>query len=143
MDDRALTESPLRGAVAGAKPQAELHPIMGYIGAVWPNFGAGKTADQKRMMIAVWEQALADIPLGLQRRAIDAKVRAGQKWQPSSPAELREWCDAVQPPMDAVAAAFYQSSLETGVIDAAFCRRQLEKYEAARAEGRNAYAGWD
>lgn len=140
---RALTESPLRGAVAGAKPQAELHPIIGYIGAVWPNFGAGKTADQKRMMIAVWEQALADIPLGLQRRAIDAKVRAGQKWPPSSPAELREWCDAVQPPMDAVAAAFYRSSLETGVLDTEFCRRQLEKYEAARAAGRNAYAGWD
>lgn len=143
MDDRALTESPLRGAVTGARPPAELHPIMGYIGAVWPNFGAGKTAEQKRMMIAVWEQALADIPLGLQRRAIDVQVRAGQKWPPSSPAELREWCDAVQPPMDALAAAFYRSSLETGVLDAAFCRRQLEKYDAARAAGRNAYAGWD
>lgn len=143
MDNRTLMENPLRGAVTGAKPQAELHLIMGHIGAVWPNFGAGKTADQKRMMIAVWEQALADIPLGLQRRAIDAKVRGGQKWPPSSPAELREWCDAVQPPMDALAAAFYRSSLETGVLDATFCRRQLEKYEAARAEGRNAYAGWD
>lgn len=143
MDNRTLMENPLRGAVTGAKPQAELHLVMGYIAAVWPNFGAGKTADQKRMMIAVWEQALADIPLGLQRRAIDAKVRSGQKWPPSSPAELREWCDAVQPPIDALAAAFYRSSLETGVLDAAFCREQLEKYEAARAEGRNAYAGWD
>lgn len=143
MADRALTESPLRGAVAAAKPQAELHPIMGYIGAVWPNFGAGKTDEQKRRMIAAWEQALEDIPLGLQRRAIDAKVRANQKWPPSSPAELREWCDAVQPSMDALAEAFYRSSLETGVLDATFCRRQLEKYEAARAEGRNAYAGWD
>ena len=140
---RALTEIPLRSAVAGEKPQEELHPIMGYIGAVWPNFGSGKTDNQKRMMIAVWEQALSDIPVGLQRKAIDAKVRAGQKWPPSSPAELREWCDAVQPPMDAIAVAFYQSSLETGVLDAAFCRRQLEKYEASRAEGRNAYAGWD
>lgn len=138
-----LPETDLRGVVTGAKPKAELHPIMGYIGAVWPNFGAGKTDAQKRAMIAVWEEALADIPLGLQRRAIDAKVRAGQKWPPSSPAELREWCDAVQPPMDGIAAAFYQSSLETGVLDAAFCRRQLEKYEASRAEGRNAYAGWD
>lgn len=43
----------------------------------------------------------------------------------------------------ALFAAFYQSSLETGVLDAVFCRRQLEKYEASRAEGRNAYAGWD
>lgn len=140
---RALTESPRMGSVTGAKPHEELHPIMGYIGAVWPNFGSGKTDEQKRRMIAAWEQALDDIPLGLQRKAIDSKVRAGQKWPPSSPAELREWCDAVQPPMDALAAAFYQSSLETGVLDAVFCRRQLEKYEASRAEGRNAYAGWD
>ena len=138
-----LPETPMRGAVANTSVQKELHPIMGYIGAVWPNFGAGKTDAQKRAMIAVWEEALADIPLGLQRRAIDAKVRAGQKWPPSSPAELREWCDAVQPPMDGLAAAFYQSSLETGVLDAAFCRRQLEKYEAARAAGRNVYAGWE
>lgn len=72
------------------------------------------------------------------------KIKSEQgRWPPSSPAELREWCDAVQPPMDALAAAFYRSSLETGVLDAKFCRRQLEKYEVARAEGRNAYAGWD
>lgn len=143
MDDRALTESPLRGAVTGARPPAELHPIMGYIGAVWPNFGAGKTAEQKRMMIAVWEQALADIPLGLQRRAIDAQVRAGQKWPPSSPAELREWCDAVQPPMDGLLEAWYRSCIETKVLDPKFCRQQIEKFETSREEGRNYYAGWD
>lgn len=130
--------------IAGGTLQAgqDLHPVMAYIGAIWPNFAAGKTPQQKRTMIAAWESALADVPVGLQKKAIDRMVRAGQKWPPSSPAELREWCDAVQPPMDALAAAFYQSSLETGVLDAAFCRRQLEKYEAARAEGRNAYAGW-
>lgn len=142
MADRALTEIPLRGAVAAAKPPEELHPIMGYIGAVWPNFGAGKTDEQKRRMIAAWERALEDIPLGLQRRAIDAKVRAGQKWPPSSPAELREWCDAVQPPMDALSAAFYRSAAGAGVLDADFCERQRQRYEKAQAEGRNAYAGW-
>ena len=130
-----------RAMIAGGTLQAgkELHPVMAYIGAIWPNFGAGKTDEQKLRMIATWEQALADIPLGLQRRAIDAQVRAGQKWPPSSPAELREWCDAVQPPMDALAAAFYRSSLETGVLDATFCREQIEKYRTAKG---NVYAGW-
>ena len=38
------------------QPQQEgKHYIMGYIAARWPNFGAGKKAEQKRQMIAVWE----------------------------------------------------------------------------------------
>ena len=44
------------------QPQQESkHYIMGYIAARWPNFGAGKKSEQKRQMIAVWEQDLADI----------------------------------------------------------------------------------
>ena len=131
--------------ITGGALQArqELHPVMAYIGAIWPNFAAGKTPQQKRTMIAAWESALADVPVGLQKKAIDRMVRAGQKWPPRSPAELRAWCVAVQKPMDVFDMAFCRSALETGVLDADFCRRQLEKYEAARAAGRNAYAGWD
>lgn len=130
--------------IAGGTLQAgqELHPIMAYIGALWPNFAAGKTPQQKRTMIAAWESALADVPVGLQKKAIDRMVRAGQKWPPSSPAELREWCDAVQKPMDGMSAAFYRSAACAGVLDADFCDRQRQRYEQAQAEGRNAYAGW-
>ena len=127
--------------IAGGTLQAgqELHPVMAYIGAIWPNFAAGKTPQQKRTMIAAWESALADVPVGLQKKAIDRMVRAGQKWPPSSPAELREWCDAVQKPMDGFDMVFYRSALETGVLDADFCRAQIEKY---RAEKGNVYARW-
>lgn len=127
--------------IAGGALQAgqELHPVMAYIGAIWPNFAAGKTPQQKRTMIAAWESALADVPVGLQKKAIDRMVRAGQKWPPSSPAELREWCGAVQKPMDGFDMAFYRSALETGVLDADFCREQIEKYRTAKG---NVYAGW-
>ena len=127
--------------IAGGTLQAgqELHPVMAYIGAIWPNFAAGKTPQQKRTMIAAWESALADVPVGLQKKAIDRMVRAGQKWPPSSPAELRGWCDAVQKPMDGFDMAFYRSALETGVLDADFCREQIEKYRTAKG---NVYAGW-
>ena len=127
--------------IAGGTLQAgqDLHPVMAYIGALWPNFAAGKTPQQKRTMIATWESALADVPVGLQKKAIDRMVRAGQKWPPSSPAELREWCNAVQKPMDGLDMAFYRSALETGVLDADFCRKQIEKYRTAKG---NVYAGW-
>lgn len=127
--------------IAGGTLQAgqDLHPVMAYIGALWPNFAAGKTPQQKRTMIATWESALADVPVGLQKKAIDRMVRAGQKWPPSSPAELREWCNAVQKPMDGLDMAFYRSALETGVLDAEFCRKQIEKYRTAKG---NVYAGW-
>lgn len=128
--------------IAGGTLQAgqELHPVMAYIGALWPNFAAGKTPQQKRTMIAAWESALADAPVGLQKKAIDRMVRTGQKWPPSSPAELREWCNAVQKPMDGFDVAFYRSALETGVLDADFCREQIEKYRTAKG---NVYAGWN
>lgn len=127
--------------IAGGTLQAgqELHPVMAYIGALWPNFAAGKTPQQKRTMIAAWESALADVPVGLQKKAIDRMVRAGQKWPPGSPAEMREWCNAVQKPMDGFDMALYRSALETGVLDADFCREQIEKYRAAKG---NVYAGW-
>ena len=127
--------------IAGGALQAgqELHPVMAYIGAIWPNFAAGKTPQQKRTMIAAWESALADVPVGLQKKAIDRMVRVGQKWPPSSPAELREWCNAVQKPMDGFDMEFYRSALETGVLDADFCREQIEKYRTAKG---NVYAGW-
>ena len=131
--------TPANGALSAGQ---ELHPVMAYIGAIWTNFAAGKTTQQKRAMITAWESALADIPVGLQKKAIDRMVRAGQKWPPSSPAELREWCDAVQNPMDGMSAAFYRSAAGAGVLDADFCDRQRQRYEQAQAEGRNAYAGW-
>ena len=137
MADGAMT--PANGALSAGQ---EVHPVMAYIGAIWTNFAAGKTPQQKRAMIAAWESALADIPIGMQKKAIDRMVRAGQKWPPSSPAELREWCDAVQRPMDGMSAAFYRSAADAGVLDADFCDRQRQRYEQAQAEGRNAYAGW-
>lgn len=120
-----------------------LHYIMGYIAAVWPNFGNGKTPAQKRSMIAVWEKALQDVPVKLQKEAIDRKVCAGQIFPPSSPAELITWCNEIRPPMTKWDAKMYADLAECGILDAAFCRRQIEKYEKAKAAGRSAYAGWD
>lgn len=120
-----------------------VHPVMGLIGALWANFGAGKTAPQKRQMVAAWEAALSDIPVGLQVRAIEAKAQAGQVWPPSSPAEVRQWCDEVQAPMNGMDVLWYQTAMEEGLLDTDFCRHQIDKYNAARASGRAAYAGWD
>lgn len=120
-----------------------LHYIMGYIAAIWPNFAAGRTPDQKRAMIAVWEKALADIPVPLQKAALDAKVRAGQVFPPSSPAELRAWCNEIQRPMDAWSVKLYTDAAQCGLLDAAFCQRQIQKYEATQKQGRSVYAGWE
>lgn len=140
MADRAMTVA--QTALDRPAEPVDLHPVMGLIGALWTNFGNGKTAVQKRRMMAAWETALDDIPVKLQLEAIKRKARAGQVWPPSSPAELREWCDAVQKPMDGMSAAFYRSAAGAGVLDADFCERQRQRYEKAQAEGRNAYAGW-
>lgn len=121
----------------------ELHPVMGLIGALWANFGSGKNAVQKRQMMAAWETALDDIPVKLQLEAVKRKARAGQVWPPSSPAEVRQWCDAVQAPMNGMDVAWYRTCIGTGLLDAGFCQHQIDKYNAARADGRAAYAGWD
>lgn len=132
--------TPANGALSVGQ---EVHLVMAYIGAIWTNFAAGKTPQQKRAMIAAWESALADIPVGLQKKAIDRMVRAGQKWPPSSPAEVRKWCEEVQKPMNGMDAAWYRSCRDTGVMDAGFCAYQIEKYNRALAAGHAAYAGWD
>lgn len=121
----------------------KLHPVMGMIGALWANFGNGKTDPQKRRMMVLWEEALSDIPVDLQLEAVCRKARTGQIWPPSSPAEVRKWCEEVQKPMDGMDAAWYRSCMETGVLDADFCAHQIEKYNQALAAGRTAYAGWD
>ena len=133
-----------RNTVARTAPGGEgLHFIMGYIAALWPNFAAGRTPDQKRAMIAVWERALDDIPIKLQKAALDKKVRAGQLYPPSSPAELRTWCDEVQPPMQSWQVKWYADMAELGFFDPEFCRRQIEKFEAGEKAGRNVYVGWE
>lgn len=121
----------------------ELHPVMGLIGALWSNFGGGKTAQQKRQMIAAWENALADIPERLQIEAVRRKAQAGQLWPPSSPAEVRKWCDDIQRPMNGMDAAAYRTAIDDDLLDVNFCRRQIAGYEAAKAAGRVYYAGWD
>ena len=144
MADGAMTtmQDPMRSGYL--QPQQEgKHYIMGYIAAMWANFGAGKSPDQKRQMIAAWEQALADIPPALQKVALDERIKAGQIYPPSSPAELRRWCNAVQQPMNEVDAAMYRTAMECGLLDADFCQRQIAKYHAAQAAGAAAYAGWD
>lgn len=120
-----------------------VHPVMGLIGALWANFGAGKTAPQKRQMVAAWEAALSDIPVGLQVRAIETKAKAGQVWPPSSPAEVRKWCNEIQRPMNGMDAAWYRTCIEEEIWDPDFCRRQIDNYNAARAAGRSYYAGWE
>lgn len=142
MADRNLILSP--GTAADMPPKKEArHCVMAYIAALWPGFGAGKSADQKKQMIAAWEQALADIPPALQKVALDERIKAGQIYPPSSPAELRRWCNAVQQPMNEVDAAMYRTAMECGLLDADFCQRQIAKYHAAQAAGAAAYAGWD
>lgn len=121
----------------------DMHPVLGLIGALWTNFASGKTAMQKRQMMAAWEMVLDDIPVKLQLEAIKHKVRSGHVWPPSSPAELRKWCDDVQPAMNGMDAAWYRTCMDTGLLDADFCRHQIEKYNAAQAARRAAYAGWD
>lgn len=135
--------APAMGAMETMQPGGELHPIMGLIAARWPNFGNGKTPQQKKAMISVWESDLADIPLSLQKAALDAKVRAGHTFPPSSSAELRKWCNEIRPPMTKWDAKMYADWAEDGFCDPDFCRRQIEKYEKAEAAGRSAYAGWD
>lgn len=141
MADRAMTVA--QTAIDRPAEPVELHPVMGLIGALWTNFGNGKTAVQKRQMMAAWEEALSDIPVDLQLEAVCRKARTGQIWPPSSPAEVRKWCEEVQKPMDGMDAAWYRSCMETGVLDADFCAHQIEKYNQALAAGCAAYAGWD
>lgn len=123
--------------------QPEAHPVMAYIASIWPNFASGKTPQQKRQMIAAWETTLSDVPVQLQKSAIDAKAQAGQKWPPSSPAELLEWCDAIRKPMNGFDVLWYRQCAEDGILNPDFCRRQIEKYEAAQSAGRRAYAWYD
>ena len=133
-----------KNALTAQDPAGDgLHYIMGYIAALWPNFAAGRTPDQKRAMIAVWERALDDIPVKLQKAALDAKIRAGQLYPPSSPAELRTWCDEIQRPMDDGAAKWYADMAELGFFDPDFCQRQIDRYEAGKKAGRNVYVGWE
>lgn len=141
MVDGAMTAT--QTALDRPAEPVDLHPVMGLIGALWSNFGAGKTATQKRQMMAAWETALDDIPVKLQLEAIRRKARAGQVWPPSSPAEVRKWCDDVQAPMNGMDVAWYRTCIDTGLLDAGFCQHQIDKYNAARAAGRAAYAGWD
>ena len=141
MADRAMTVT--QTALDRPAGPENLHPVMGMIGALWVNFGSGKTAAQKRQMMALWETALSDIPVDLQLEAVCRKARTGQLWPPSSPAEVRKWCEEVQKPMNGMDAAWYRSCMETGVLDADFCAHQIEKYNRALAAGHAAYAGWD
>lgn len=143
MADRSMTVSNT-DLTQQAQPVDDcLHYIMGYIAAVWPNFGSGKTPAQKRSMIAVWEKALQDVPVKLQKEAIDRKVRAGQIFPPSSPAELIAWCNEIRPPMTKWDAKMYADLAECGILDAAFCQRQIDRYDAAQKAGSFAYAGWE
>lgn len=146
MADRAMTAAaaPLQSMTpSGAFDGRTLHPVMAYIAAIWPNFASGKTPKQKIAMIGAWEAALADVPVKLQKAAIDAKAKAGAMWPPSSPAELLTWCDAIQRPMDGLDVMFYRQRADDGILDRDFCLRQIAKYQAAQAAGRRAYAGMD
>lgn len=133
-----------QNAALDRQSEAEtIHPVMGLIAALWTNFGSGKNAVQKRQMMEAWETALDDIPVKLQLLAIEKKARSGHVWPPSSPAEIRTWCNEVQLPMDGMDVQFYQSCIDTGVLEKEFCQRQIDKYKAAKVDGRIVYAGFD
>lgn len=138
-----------RAMIAAAKvlvpqqPAPDMHPVLGLIGTLWTNFASGKTAMQKRQIVAAWESALADIPVGLQLEAVRRKARSGHVWPPTSPAEIRKWCDEVQKPISRADVLWFRQCIGTGVLDDDFCKRQIEKYKAAKAAGVSAYAGWE
>ena len=143
MADRKMIAQAPAASLQANEQRESLHPVMGLIGAIWANFGAGKTATQKRLMVAAWEAALEDIPVAIQLEAIRRKVKAGQVWPPSSPAEIRQWCNEVQRPMTSFDRLWYQTCLEEGLLDPEHCRKQIENYETAQAAGRVCYTGWD
>lgn len=139
MDDRAMTTVQINPEEIGK----QIHPVMALIASTWTNFAAGKQASQKKQIIISWESALADIPVDLQLEAIKKKAREGQVWPPSSPNEVRSWCNQIQTPMNGTDALWYRTAIEEGLLDPDFCRRQIAGYEAAKADGRVYYAGWD
>ena len=143
MADRQITTAAQGGQLRPQEAGEAIHPVMALIGALWANFGAGKSKAQKVQMIKGWEDALSDIPVGLQLEAVRRKAKAGQVWPPSSPAEIRQWCNEVQRPMNSFDRLWYQACLEEGLLDPEHCRKQIEKYETAQAAGRVCYAGWD
>lgn len=143
MADRQMTTVAQGGQLRPQEAGVNIHPVMALIGALWANFGAGKSTAQKVQMIKSWEDALADIPVGLQVEAVRRKAKAGQVWPPSSPAEIRQWCNEIQPPMTSLDRLWYQTCLDEGLLPPDFCRRQIAKYETAQEAGRVCYAGWD
>lgn len=137
-DRKIITTVPAASLQANEQGES-LHPVMGLIGAIWANFGAGKTANQKRLMVAAWEAALEDIPVEIQLDAILRKSKEGQLWPPRSPAEIRKWCDEIHRPMTSLDELWYRTCLEEGLLDPDLCRRQLEKYQEAKAAGKSCY----
>lgn len=139
MADRKMIAPAPADSLQANEQRESRHPVMGLIGAIWANFGAGKTATQKRLMVAAWEAALEDIPVAIQLDSILRKSKEGQLWPPRSPAEIRKWCDEIHRPMTSLDELWYRTCLEEGLLDPDLCRRQLEKYQEAKAAGKSCY----
>lgn len=141
MDVRSMTTA--SNLSPAAEDGKQVHPVMALIASTWTNFAAGKKAEQKRQIILAWESALSDIPIGVQLEAIKRKAKENHVWPPSSPAEVRDWCNEVQKPMNGMDILCYQTAKEEDLIDRDFCQRQIDKYNKAKAENKVTYAGWD
>lgn len=137
------TVSPVMGAVDDTRQGGELHSVMAYIKSTWPNFCLRETAQQKKLIMVAWENKMHGYPLSLLKAAIDACAKANPKYPPNSAEVITARCDQIQRPMDALDAKWYADMAELGIMDADFCAKQIAKYRAAKAAGRNAYAGWD
>lgn len=138
-----MTVAPIIGAMEIMQESGEKHPVMAYIAAKWPNFCAGKTAQQKKMILGVWEAAMQGYPMSLLIAAINACAEASPNFPPSSAEVILEQCNKIQRPMNAMDAKWYADMAELEILDAGFCAKQIAKYKASQAAGRNAYAGWD
>lgn len=137
------TVVPIVGAMETMQESGEKHPVMAYIAAKWPSFCAGKTAQQKKMILGVWESTMQGYPLSLLKAAIDACAKANPNFPPSTAEIILQQCNQIQRQMDALDAKWYVDMAELGILDADFCAKQPAKYKAAKAAGCPAYAGWD
>ncbi len=75
----------------------ETKQLFQYIAALYPNAYSGKSDDAKRLMLRSWAEALQDVALQPCCDGVRQGVLEGQKFPPSSPAELLERAQAFLP----------------------------------------------
>lgn len=66
----------------------EVKKLFSYIGALYPNFGKGKSDDAKRLMLKAWGNVLADLPLQPACDGLKQSLLDGNQYPPSSPGDV-------------------------------------------------------